>query len=151
MKSLKILSLVAAVLFAVACGEKQNNPDGPNGDKGALTGEWVLTSWNEAEPEFNVYIDFNEDNTFEMYQQVWSFDYELFKGTYTIEGNVVSGVYDNGAAWACDYEYVLEEQTLTLHSRETVKSKSVYEKCTIPEQIKAEASATRSSEVVPFL
>ncbi|MBO5717189.1 MAG: lipocalin family protein [Alistipes sp.] len=148
MKSLKIFALaMLAVVAFVGC--KPGN--GPEGDGKSLSGEWKLATWNDTTPEFNVYIDFNADGTFEMYQQVWSLDYELFKGTYTIEGNVVSGVYDNGAAWACDYEYVLEEQTLTLHSRETVKSKSVYEKCTIPEQIKAEASATRSSEVVPFL
>lgn len=147
MKSLKIFTLaILAVMTLVGC-----DPDKPQGDSGALSGEWSLATWNDVAPEFHVYIDFNNDGTFEMFQQVWSFDYELFKGTYTIDGNVVSGVYDNGQAWACDYEFVVDGKTLTLHSRETVKSKSVYEKCTIPEEIKAEASATRAEEVVPFL
>lgn len=150
MKSLKILSLVAAVLFAVACGEKENNPNGP-GNKGALSGEWVLTLWNETAPEFNVYIDFNDDNTFEIYQQVWSFDYELFTGTYNISGDIVTGSYADGSNWACGYKFVKDGDSLTMYSQEDTSVTSVYEKCEIPAEIKAEATATRSAEVVPFL
>ena len=150
MKSLKILSLVAVVLFAVACGEKENNPNGP-GNKGVLSGEWMLTSWSEAEPEFNVYIDFNDDNTFEIYQQVWSFDYELYTGTYTITGDIVTGVYADGSNWACGYKFENSGNTLTMYSQEDKSVTSVYEKCEIPAEIKAEATTTRSAEVVPFL
>lgn len=150
MKSLKILSLVAVVLFAVACGEKENNPNGP-GNKGVLSGEWVLTLWNDAAPEFNVYIDFNDDNTFEIYQQVWSFDYELYTGTYTITGDIVTGVYADGSDWACGYKFENSGNTLTMYSQEDKSVTSVYEKCEIPAEIKAEATTTRSAEVVPFL
>lgn len=151
MKSLKILSLVAAVLFAVACGEKENNPNGPGAKDGVLTGEWVLTSWNETAPEFNVYIDFNDDNTFQIYQQVWSFDYELFTGTYNISGDIVTGIYADGSNWACGYKFVKDGDTLTMYSQEDTSVTSVYEKCEIPAEIKDEATATRSTEVVPFL
>ena len=119
--------------------------------KAALDGEWVLTSWNEAEPEFNVYIDFNEDNTFEIYQQVWSFDYELYTGTYTITGDIVSGVYADGSIWACGYKFVKDGDTLTMYSQEDQSVVSVYTKCEIPAEIKAEATTTRAMEVVPFL
>ena len=119
--------------------------------KAALDGEWVLTSWNEAEPEFNVYIDFNEDNTFEIYQQVWSFDYELYTGTYTITGDIVTGVYADGSIWACGYKFVKDGDTLTMYSQEDQSVVSVYTKCEIPAEIKAEATTTRAMEVVPFL
>jgi hypothetical protein len=151
MKSLKILSLVAAVLFAVACGEKENNPDGPVAKDGVLTGEWVLTSWNETAPEFNVYIDFNDDNTFQIYQQVWSFDYEFFTGTYNISGDIVTGSYADGSNWACGYKFVKDGDTLTMYSQEDTSVTSIYKKCEIPAEIKDEATATRSAEVVPFL
>lgn len=150
MKSLKIFSLAMLLVMVFTGCEKENNPNGP-GNKGALSGEWVLTTWNDAAPEFNVYIDFNDDNTFEIYQQVWSFDYELFTGTYNIEGDIVTGVYADGSNWACGYKFVKEGDSLTMYSQEDISVTSVYEKCEIPAEIKEEATATRSTEVVPFL
>ena len=148
MKSLKIFSLMMLLALAVVGCEKTS----VNGSsKSALDGEWVLTSWNEAEPEFNVYIDFNEDNTFEIYQQVWSFDYELYTGTYTITGDIVTGVYADGSIWACGYKFVKDGDTLTMYSQEDQSVVSVYTKCEIPAEIKAEATTTRAMEVVPFL
>ena len=150
MKSLKIFSLAMLLALALVGCKKEENPGGGKGGN-ALVGEWVLTSWSEAQPEFNVYIDFNDDNTFEMYQQVWSFDYELFAGNYTVNGDIVTGSYTDGSAWACGYKFIVEGDVLTMYSQEDVSVASVYEKCTIPEEIKAEAAQTRSLEVVPFL
>ena len=140
--------MLVAVVFT-GC-EKVTNPDGPS-VKGVLSGEWVLTSWNETAPEFNVYIDFNDDDTFEIYQQVWSFDYELYTGTYTINGDIVTGVYADGSNWACGYKFVKDGDTLTMYSQEDQSVTSVYAKCEIPAEIKQEASATRAMEIVPFL
>ena len=152
MKGLKIFSLVMLMAMTfVGCEPEVNGPVNGGGEKGELSGEWVLTSWNEATPEFNVYIDFNEDGSFAMYQQVWSFDYELFKGSYTINGDIVTGVYADGTNWACGYKFAKEGDTLTMYSQEDQSVTSVYNKCEIPAEIKAEAEATRSSEVVPFL
>ena len=133
------------LLALVGCEPKDNN-----GGK-SIVGEWKLVEWNNAAPEFNVYIEFYGDKTFEMYQQVWSFDYELFTGNYVINGDIVTGTYIDGTNWACGYKFAKEGNTLTMYSQEDQSVTSVYEKCTIPEEIKAEATATRSLEVVPFL
>ena len=54
---MKIFSLaLLLVMAAVGCKPEGS---GSTGKKGALVGEWKLAMWNEAEPEFNVYIDFN--------------------------------------------------------------------------------------------
>lgn len=151
MKSLKIFSLAMLFVMALTSCEVEVNPGEKPGDKGALSGEWVLTSWNEAEPEFHVYVDFNDDNTFEIYQQVWSFDYELYTGTYEINGDIVTGVYADGSNWACGYKFAKSGDTLTMYSQEDKSVTSVYTKCEIPAEIKDEATATRSAEVVPFL
>ena len=155
MKSLKIFSLVMLLAVALTGCKKSNNADGPNvgggSDDAVLSGEWVLTSWNEAEPEFNVYIAFNDDNTFEMYQQVWSFDYEYFEGTYSINGDILTGKYSNGTNWACGYKFETLDGQLKLASQEDQSVVSIYESCTIPAEIKTEATETRSAEVVPFL
>ena len=146
MKSFKIISLAMMLLVALTgCGEKE-------GSKGLnVAGEWQLAQWNDATPEFNVYIDFNADGTFEMYQQVWSFDYELYTGKYVISGDIMTGTYADGSSWACGYKVSVVDGQLTMYSQEDQSVTSLYEKCTIPEEIKVEASATRSMEVVPFL
>ena len=152
MKSLKIFSLVMLLVVALT-GCKKSNNDGPagGGDNGALSGEWMLVSWNDAAPEFNVYIDFNSDGTFEMYQQVWSFDYEYFAGDYTITDDIVTGTYADGSNWLCGYKFDRKGDVLTMYSQEDTSVVSVYERCEIPAEIKEEATATRSADVVPFL
>ena len=146
MKSFKIISLAMMLLVALTgCGEKESG-------KGVkVAGEWQLVQWNDATPEFKVYIDFNADGTFEMYQQVWSFDYELYTGKYVVTGDVMTGTYADGSNWACGYKVNVVDGQLTMYSQEDQSETSLYEKCTIPEEIKAEASTTRAMEVVPFL
>ena len=146
MKSFKIISLAMMLLVALTgCGEK-------SGSKATnVAGEWQLVQRNEATPEFNVYIDFNSDGTFEMYQQVWSFDYELYTGKYVITGDVMTGTYADGTNWACGYRINVVDGQLYMYSQEDHSVTSVYNTCTIPTEIKAEASATRAMEVVPFL
>ena len=142
--SLVVLSLV----LMTACKNKDNN----RGDKAAVVGEWALVSWNEETPEFNVYISFAADGSFAIYQQVWSLDYELFTGTFTISGDTLKGAYADGSKWASEYKFAKSDNTLTLvDSTKGSEVTSVYEKCTIPEEIIAEATTTRSEEVVPFL
>mgnify|MGYP003500962292 FL=1 len=146
MRYLKILSLVVlSLVLMTACKNKNNN----RGDKDAILGEWALVSWNEETPEFSVYISFAADGSFAIYQQVWSLDYELFTGTFTISGDSLKGTYADGTKWASEYKFVKSDNTLTLI--DSVDVTSVYEKCTIPEEIIAEATTTRSQEVVPFL
>ena len=146
MKSFKIISLAMMLLVALTgCGEKE-------GGKGVkVAGEWQLVQWNDATPEFKVYIDFNADGTFEMYQQVWSFDYELYTGKYVVTGDVMTGTYADGSNWACGYKVSVVDGQLTMYSQEDQSVTSLYEKCTIPEEIKTEATTTRAMEVVPFL
>lgn len=143
MRYLKFLSLVAlSLVLLTGCkkGKKDSNP---------VVGEWHLVSWNEEAPTFDVYVSFASDGSFEIYQQVWSFDYELFTGTYTVDGDTLKGSYADGSKWATDYKFAKSDKTLTLKDSSNVNS--VYEKCTIPEEIVNEATTTRSSEVVPFL
>ena len=76
-------------------------------------------------------------------------DYELYTGTFTISGDTLNGTYADGTKWASEYKFAKSDKTLTLVDSTDVTG--VYEKCTIPEEIIAEATTTRSAEVVPFL
>ena len=88
-----------------------------------------------------------------MYQQVYSWDYVLYEGEYTVEGGVLNGTYFDGGNWKTAYTGGVSEdgKTLTLKSKETTPVTYIYEACSIPEEVLNEATGTRSVEVVPFL
>lgn len=153
MKIFKMLSLVAAVLFAVACGEKVNNPNGPSvGGFENIENEWKLVSVDGVANDFSVYIKF-EGGIFALYQQVYTWDYQFFEGEYSIDGGVLSGTYFDGGEWKTSYTGGVSDdgKFLTLKSNDTTPVTYIYEACTIPEEVMNEATATRSAEVVPFL
>lgn len=149
MKIFKILSL-ALLLLVVMTGCKKNSAKS-EGDSSKIVGEWHLVSWNEAESKGDVYIAFTSNGTFDIYQQVWSLNYVHFAGTYNVSGDIITGNYADGSTWASGYKYEVKDDKLMLYSQEDVSIASVYEKCQIPEDVKSEATATRSQEVIPFL
>ena len=153
MKSLKIWSLVALLALAMtACDNKGGNDEPKVGGLDNIEQGGKLVSVNGTPAEFNVYISFSS-GMFAIYQQVYTLDYQFYDGEYTVSGNTLSGNYFDGSDWKCNYTGGITEdgKTMTLKSAETNPVTFVYEACTIPEDVKAEATATRAIDVVPFL
>ena len=143
-----------AVLFAASSCESSDQPTPPAAGVEKIVNEWKLVEWGGADVKFTVYIDFNEDGTYEMYQQVYDLSFEKFSGAYAISGDIVSGTYTNGDMWKSDYKVSLDSEgkILTMVSQEDAPVTGVYEATTIPEDVKVEGEAnTRSLEVIPFL
>ena len=69
-----------------------------------IVNEWKLATWGGADAPFTVYIDFNEDNTYEMYQQVYGLEFVKFSGTYNVSGSIVTGTYSDGQNWKSGYK-----------------------------------------------
>lgn len=155
MKSLKICSLVALMLLAlVGCNKNkdgQGSGNNTNTNTSTLVNQWCLVSWDEQAPEFNVYLQFKADGSFDIYQQVWNLTYDHFNGTYAINDDIVSGTYANGDSWACGYRFEIVDGLLKLYSQEDVSITSIYETCTIPQEVIDEADATRATDVAPLL
>lgn len=171
MKSIKIWSLIAMLFIGmVGCepiddnknpnDNPSDNPnDNPNDNPGGVNndgviGEWVLVSWSEDTPPFHVYVDFNDDNTFEMYEQVYSLMYEYVAGVYHIDGNTLSGNYLHGEDWKSSYTVAFSENAEGVSTMELVDAsgiKSIYEATTIPEDVKTEAKETRATGAEHFL
>ena len=152
MKIFKMLALAAVmVLSVVACSkEKTQGGGGTTGGFDGIENEWRLVSVGGVANDFTVYIKF-EGGVFTMYQQVYSLDYVAYSGQYSIDGGVLSGSYFDGSDWKTSYKGGVSGTTLTLTSQEENAITSVYEVCTIPEEVKAEADGTRALDVVPFL
>ena len=157
MKIFKMFALATVVLFTVACG-KDNNAGTPGGNNTEIAGfdaiekEWKLISVDGVANDFSVYISFT-DGLFFLYQQVYSWDYVLYEGQYTVEGGVLNGTYTDGSEWKTAYTGGVSEdgQYLILKSKEATPVTYKYEACAIPEEVFDEATGTRAEEIVPFL
>lgn len=135
-----------AALALVGCDKEL----APHGNVSAINGEWHIVEWNGEQPEFDVYVKF-ENGKFDIYQQVYSLYYEHYNGDFKISGDIVTGSYSDGSNWASGYKFAIEGDSLTLYSQEDISVTSLYEKCTIPEAIINEATTTRASEAMPIL
>ena len=150
MKNTKIFALLfAVVMLFVAC---EPSPGGKK-DENAIAKEWHIENWNNQTPEFDVYVSFNEDGTFDLYQQVYTLNYVHYSGTYTAVDTILSGFYADGKPWECSYNYSVsaDGSQLTLNSQETIPVTSVYVNEVIPEAVKSEATRVEAIDVVPFL
>lgn len=155
MKSLKIWSLVALLALAMTACDKKGGGDEDTPTVGGFDNieqEWKLVSVDGVAAEFNVYISFSS-GLFALYQQVYSIDYKFYDGEYEVSGNTLSGSYFDGGDWKCAYTGGVTEdgKTMTLKSKEEHPVTYIYEACTIPDEVKEEATSTRASEFVPFL
>ena len=127
----RILYILCAALLVAACGNK-------NGDKNLTLEEKLCTEWHSTQLPVtgDIYIDFNDDKTFELYQQIGEGAYRLYRGTWNLEGDLLTGRYNDGEDWACAYTMVIENKKMTLTSSNDAAEVSTYEKASIPAQVK---------------
>lgn len=153
MKMFKIyaLAVISLLMMSVACGgdddtKRPGAPTHQGEELGDISKSWKLVSVNGVEPEFTVYIEFF-DGIFYMYQQVYELNYVAYEGNYSVDWNVLSGVYADGSEWKCEYVGELSElgDVLTLTSVEKNPIVNVYEECEIPQEVIDEAEANTRS------
>lgn len=128
----KLIYMMAALLTLAACGKKPDNKTELTLEQ-QLCGEWHSTSLSI---EADIYISFAEDKTFEMYQQITEGAHRLYRGTWNLEGTLLTGKYNDGEDWAAAYDIAIEGDVLTLTSVNDAAEKSTYQKTAIPEDIK---------------
>jgi hypothetical protein len=145
-KTLYIL-LVVVGLSVILTGCKKSKPEPPI--IGQIVGEWHLVSWNALPPEnFDAYVTFSADKTFEIYQQIEQIGYQTFTGTYVITGEgKLSGKYSDNTEWGSTYEVSIDAtaNTLTMVSDPSVGEISVYNRVPVPESVKEAVTAGKST------
>lgn len=129
----KILYFMSALMLMVSCG----------GDKGGqhtgLTLEQKLcTEWHSTtlSLDADIYISFAENNTFELYQKIVEGAYRLYRGTWNLEEDILTGKYNDGEDWAAAYQISIEGETLTMTSKNDAAEVSAYKKAEIPATVK---------------
>ena len=139
---MKRLYMMAALMLL--CLVTAGCPDKPHEDILDITGEWQLsqisTKASIGGQTVDVYIAFNQDGSFEMYQMLGAGRYRKFDGTWSILEKVLSGSYTGGGKWASDYNVEMDEgrTTLTLTTIDGSET-DVYRKQAIPADVKNNA------------
>ena len=134
MKARIILFAVLAMIVA-ACGGKNDEKKGLD-----ISGQWELIDIETkaaqiGEAEIQVYIEFNKDNTFNLWQMIGAGRFEKMTGTWTLNQNLLTGKYSDGKAWGANYEVGIESGNLVMTEMKTGKETCIYRKCTIPSDI----------------
>ena len=151
MKKILLAAVVMLSLVALTgCfGKSNENPL----IKGVI-GQWHLKSnpliTEDTKDRIDVYVEFKEDGTFDLYQQDFTSPlyYKHFTGTYLITDKIITGKYSDGKNWGAvsGYEAVINMAgQLTLTNVELTDDVSVYEKTTIPSSV---TESTRCAVVI---
>ena len=119
-----VLIFAAVLLVFGLAGCNKNNPD----DLAAkIVGQWELAgaefptkSVTVGDEVLTVYVDFQAGGVFTLYQQLGEGRFEVFDGSWSLAGDLLSGRYSDNSVWASDYQVSVEGDVLTVESTEDV-------------------------------
>lgn len=137
-----LLAGLAALFLTAGCGGK-DEPDVPPTPALAekIAGSWHLTSANYT--GIDVWLSFETSGSFILYQKnSEEAFYNKFTGTFTVEGDKLSGTYSNGDKWNATYTAKVSVSTLTL----TADGESLdYTKDDIPSRVTDHVHSTKAT------
>ena len=125
MKNLKIWSLALTLLIAMVGCEKggDDKVDGGNSPfkpvavtelAEKIVGKWELKQYAGQPADFDVFIDFRADATYELYERTYGHTFKFIEGTYTLDGDSLTGVYVTGDEWNNNYTIKIAENPARL-------------------------------------
>jgi uncharacterized protein (TIGR03066 family) len=129
----RLIYIFSALMLLASCGKNEEDKKPELTLEQQLIGQWHSVS-NSLEAD--LYIDFQEGKTFELYQQIGEGAHRLYRGTWNLEGTLLTGKYNDGEDWAAAYQVEMREKQLVLTSSNDTAEKSTYEKAEIPAEVK---------------
>lgn len=128
----RILYTICAALLLTACVKDGDDDANLPLDK-KICGEWHSTSLPIAA---DIYLEISEDHTFELYQQIGEGRHRLYRGKWNLEGDRLTGKYNDGEEWAASYQADVSNKVLTLVSNNDAAEKSTFKKEEIPSEVR---------------
>lgn len=129
----KILLIFAVLALVASCGKNEEGKKPEIDLEELLIGQWHSTS---ISVEGDIYIEFYQEKSFELYQQIGEGAYRLYRGTWNLEGDLLTGKYNDGEDWAAAYKVAIEGDVLTMTSQNDAAETSTYKKSDIPSEVK---------------
>ena len=117
-----------AVLALTGC-KKEKQPT----LKDNICGEWRGI---ELTADAGIYINIISNGTFELYQKLEGDRFELRRGQWSLEGDILSGIYNDQEPWATAYKVSVVGNTLTMVAQNGTDETNVYVKTAIPDGVK---------------
>ena len=141
----RIFAVFFALVLLASCGKngEDNKPELTLEQQ--LIGQWHSVS-NALEAD--LYIDFQESKTFELYQQIGEGAHRLYRGTWNLEGTLLTGKYNDGEDWAAAYQVEMREKQLVLTSNNDAAEKSTFEMAEIPAEVKDRCETVVKSPIL---
>lgn len=133
----KYLAILMGILVLAGC-----NKNNPEPKPASVDGEWELVSVDTksvtiGSETVTVYLSFSGGN-FVIYQQMGGDTRpRKYSGTYTMDGNILSGKYSDGRNLGSKWEVSIDNDTMKLES--ATSEADTYKRCTIPSEIKEKA------------
>lgn len=128
----RILYTICAALLLTACVKDGDDDANLPLDK-KICGEWRSTSLPIAA---DIYLELSEDRTFALYQQIGEGRHRLYRGEWNLEGNILTGRYNDTEEWAASYQADVSNKVLTLVSNNDAAEKSTFKKEEIPSEVR---------------
>lgn len=139
----KFIYIFVALLLVVTPGCKKNGSEATTATK--LVGQWhcIAEELNVAE-DIDVYVEFMADKSFNLYQKIGQGRHRHFTGTWSVSGDVLSGLYADGSEWGSSYAVEFSGMdVMKLTAKNGSKEVMTYTRETIPAEI-LEGSVVRS-------
>lgn len=147
MKKIIYMFLAAAMFVLAGCKEKdevQHN----------IVGEWYYSD-QESGQDIEIFVAFNIDRTFDLYQKIGEGYPRHLTGTYEVDRTLVSGMYSDRTPWASDYNVSFVNGNMIMTSTAVEGYSVQYLKKRIPDEIRDLAvdmtKSGISEEALPFL
>ena len=134
MKKILAFAALMAGLLLTSCKEKE--------DPLNIIGTWSLKTVQTKAASMggtsvDVYIVFNEDNTFSLYQKIGSAGrFTSFTGTWSLLETTLTGKYSDGKQWGSSYEVSQDKERTTLVLSSPGEEYS-YAKASLPAELAA--------------
>lgn len=131
MKRNSLFLLFATLVLAIvtSCTDREEVVLPPH------VGSWKLASYCGAPAEIDLYIQFTLSGDFTILQRTGSVGYSQYRGKYTADEQsyTISGIYNDGQKWACDYMYGFNnDNELVMTTLNEAAEMSVYKPAQMP-------------------
>lgn len=137
MKKTGIIAVLLLLLLGTAACRKDKNPDG------GIFGEWKQVSYtgDDDAAGAEVYLNFRPDCTFEMFQKLGAGHFAAYIGTFSLDGELLSGTYSDGTSFGGKYIVKVDGDRMTMtESNVAAPGEYVYTRCSIPDSVRGDAS-----------
>lgn len=140
----KLLYIFAALMLIASCGKNEEGKKPEINLEEQIIGQWHSTS---ISVDGDIYIEFDQAKTFELYQRIGEGAYRLYRGTWNLEGDLLTGKYNDGEDWAAAYKVSIEGDALTMTSNNDAAETSSFMRSEIPSEVKDKCTvAVKSRE-----